>query len=80
MARITAIKILLDRGWGKAPQEVEVSRPVWLSDERIERLPDETLRELHALFERAEALIEEAEQRPAEVFRRSMSRVAGANV
>ena len=80
MFRIAAIKILLDRGWGKAPQEVEVSQVVSLSDERITRLPDETLKKVIALGEQANALIEAAEQRPAELFRRSLSRVAGANV
>ena len=59
MARITAIKILLDRGWGKAPQEVTVNTGT-LADatpERISQMTDAELKEFVALTSRARELI-----------------------
>ena len=59
MMRIAAIKILLDRGWGKAPQEVTVNTGT-LADatpERVAQMSDADLREFSQLTKRARELM-----------------------
>lgn len=59
--RIDAVKILLDRGFGKPPQEISVTSGVAsMSDEELEALPQAKLDQLIALSEQADAILAEA--------------------
>jgi len=59
--RIDAVKILLDRGFGKPPQEINITSGVAsMSDDELDALPQATRDKLLALSEEADRVLAEA--------------------
>ena len=54
--RVDAVKILLDRGFGRPPQEVQLSSRMSFTDEQLDALPTDTLKEMRALMQQAHSL------------------------